>query len=231
MKRRITVPGQGSVVVDPDIASIRLGVNIVAGTAGAARASAAITMTKVLAALDKTGVARRDVRTWLVSLSPTLDYGDGNAPRVTGYQLQNSVSVTLRDLAKAGELIDAALGAGASTLDSLDFRVDDPRAALETARAAAMDDARARATTIARAAGAKLGGRPCRFRGRAVHAASALSGCPHGAQGAGCLDAGRGRNPGDLGRRGRHVSDQVKRRSDRVTLRDTARIHRLAVAD
>lgn len=157
MKRRITVPGQGSVVVDPDIASIRLGVNIVAGTAGAARASAAITMTKVLAALDKTGVARRDVRTWLVSLSPTLDYGDGNAPRVTGYQLQNSVSVTLRDLAKAGELIDAALGAGASTLDSLDFRVDDPRAALETARAAAMDDARARATTIARAAGAKLG--------------------------------------------------------------------------
>ncbi|HEY5488497.1 MAG TPA: SIMPL domain-containing protein [Candidatus Limnocylindrales bacterium] len=157
MKRRITVPGQGSVVVEPDVASIRLGVNIVARTAGAARESAAATMTKVLVALDKTGVARRDVRTSLVSLSPTLDYSDGNAPRVTGYQLQNSVSVTLRDLAKAGELIDAALGAGASTLDSLDFRVDDPRAALATARVAAMDDARARATTIARAAGAKLG--------------------------------------------------------------------------
>jgi uncharacterized protein YggE len=205
MKRRITVPGQGSVVLHPDLASIRLGVNVVARTAGAARASAAITMDKVLAALDKTGVARRDVRTALVSLSPTLDYSNGNAPRVTGYQLHNSVSVTLRDVAKAGELIDDALGAGASTLDSMDFRVDDPRAALEIARVAAMDDARARATAIARAASAKMGGRPCRFRGRAVHAASALSSCPHGAQGAGCLDAGRGRNPGALGRRDRHI--------------------------
>ena len=157
MKRTITVPGQGTVVVEPDVASLRLGVNVIAETARAARESAATTMKEVLDAVLKTGVARRDVRTSLVSLNPQLDYGKGGTPRITGYQLQNAVSVTLRNLARAGELIDAALGAGASTLDSLDFRIEDPRPATEKARVAAMDDARARATALARAAGAKLG--------------------------------------------------------------------------
>ena len=156
MKRSITVPGQGTVIVEPNVASVRLGVNVLADTAGAARESAAITMKKILDAVTKQGVARRDVRTALVSLNPTMDYSD-KGPRITGYQIQNSVAVTLRNLAKTGELIDAALGAGASTLDSLDFRLDDPTRPAEEARAAAMADARARATTIARAAEAKLG--------------------------------------------------------------------------
>ena len=157
MKRTITVPGAGTVVVEPDVASVRLGVNVLASTAGAARESAAQTMNAVLKAVIAQGVARRDVRTSLVSLNPTMEYSGKGAPKVTGYQVQNSVAVTLRNLARAGELIDAALGAGASTLDSLDFRLGDPAKATEQAREAAMDDARARATTIARAAGQKLG--------------------------------------------------------------------------
>jgi uncharacterized protein YggE len=157
MKRSITVPGMGTVVVEPDVAIVRLGVNVLAETAGAARESAARTMNGVLAAITEHGVARQDVRTALVSLNPTMDYSDGNVPRITGYQVQNSVSVTLRDLGRAGELIDAALGAGASTLDGLDFRLEDPTAAADRSRSLAMADARARATTIARAAGAKVG--------------------------------------------------------------------------
>src|SRR4051812_47725122 len=124
MKRTITVPGAGSVIVEPDVASVRLGVNVLAKTAGAARENAARTMQAVLDAILKQDVARRDVRTALVSLNPTMDYSDGKGPRVTGYQVQNSVAITLRNLSKTGELIDAALGAGASTLDSLDFRIE-----------------------------------------------------------------------------------------------------------
>lgn len=157
MKPTITVPGQGIVLVEPDVASIRLGVNVLADTAGAARESAALTMKGILETVLKQGVARRDVRTALVTLNPAMDYSGNTGPRITGYQVQNSVAVTLRNLAKAGELIDAALGAGASTLDSLEFRLDDPTPATEEARTAAMTDARARATTLARAAGAKLG--------------------------------------------------------------------------
>src|SRR4051794_27318347 len=157
MNSTITVPGAGSVVVEPDICSIRLGVNVIASTAGAARESAAETMNAILEAVLAQGVARRDVRTALVSLNPTMDYSGNSGPRITGYQVQNAVAVTLRDLAKAGELIDAALGAGAATLDSLESRLEDATAATDEARQAAMGDARDRATTIADAAGAKLG--------------------------------------------------------------------------
>ena len=157
MNSTITVPGAGTVVVEPDICSVRLGVNVIAATAGAARESAASTMNAILDAVLAQGVARRDVRTALVSLNPTMDYSDNKGPRITGYQVQNSVSVTLRDLAKAGQLIDAALGAGASTLDSLEFRLEDPMLAADQARVYAMADAKARAETIANAAGQPLG--------------------------------------------------------------------------
>src|SRR3954467_10200385 len=149
MKRTITVPGAATVSVEPNIASVRLGVNVMAETAGAARGRAAETMNAILEAVLAQGVARRDVRTALVSLNPTMDYSGNSGPRITGYQVQNSVSVTLRDLAKAGQLIDAALAAGASTLDSLEFRLEDPTAAAEQARQNAMADAKARAETIA----------------------------------------------------------------------------------
>ena len=157
MKRTITVPGQGKIVVEPDIASVRLGVNVIAATAGAARESAAKTMDKVLSALDEADIARRDVRTSMLSLSPTLDYSSDNGPRVTGYQALNSLSVTVRDLAAVGKVIDAALAAGASTLDSLEFTLEDGRAAAAEARSAAVADAFARASTIAAAAGARVG--------------------------------------------------------------------------
>jgi hypothetical protein len=156
MKRTITVPGTGRVTVEPDVASLRLGVNIQRDSAGQAREDAANTMGAILEAITGQGVARQDIRTSLVNLGPVMDYSDGG-PRIVGYQLVNSVDVTLRDLERAGAVIDSALGAGASTLDSLDFRLEDPTAAAEQARTLAMDDARARAAAIARAAGEKLG--------------------------------------------------------------------------
>jgi uncharacterized protein YggE len=147
----------GRVLVEPDIAILRLGVLVVRATAAAARESAAVTMNAVLGALTDKGVAKRDQRTALLSLSPVTDYSSDKGPRVTGYQAANSVSVTVRDLSLAGTLIDAALGAGATSLDGLDFSVADPSAAEEEARTAAMADAKRRATTIAAAAGVTLG--------------------------------------------------------------------------
>jgi len=114
-------------------------------------------MDKVLSALDEADIARRDVRTSMLSLSPTLDYSSDNGPRVTGYQALNSLSVTVRDLAAVGKVIDAALAAGASTLDSLEFTLEDGRAAAAEARSAAVADAFARASTIAAAARARVG--------------------------------------------------------------------------
>jgi uncharacterized protein YggE len=157
MKRSISVPGVGRVSVQPDIATLRLGVLLVRQTAAAARESAAASMTAVIEALSAKGVARKDLRTALLSLSPVTDYSPETGPRVTGYQAANSVAVTVRDLTSAGSLIDAALAAGATSMDGLDFSVDDPSAAEEQSRTLAMDDAKRRAQTIAAAAGVKLG--------------------------------------------------------------------------
>jgi uncharacterized protein YggE len=153
----IVVPGTGRVTVEPDVATLRLGVLVVRQTAAAARDAAAATMTAVIDALSGRGVARRDLRTALLSLNALTDYSSDKGPRVTGYQVANSVSVTVRDLASAGGLIDAALGAGATSMDGLDFHVDDPSAAEEKAREAAIVDARRRAATIAAAAEVALG--------------------------------------------------------------------------
>ena len=87
----ITVPGRGTVRVDPDVASIRFGVAIVRPTAAEARAGAGSTMESILAALSAGGVERRDQQTTLVGLDAVRDYSSGGAPRVTGYQLTNSL--------------------------------------------------------------------------------------------------------------------------------------------
>ncbi|MBA2720172.1 MAG: SIMPL domain-containing protein [Chloroflexi bacterium] len=153
----ITVPGRGIAAVDPDIAVLRLGVVVVRPTAADARSTAAATMGAVLAALTDGGVKRADLRTTLVGLDAVRDYSSESGPKVTGYQLTNTVEATIRAVATVGELIDAALAAGATSMDGLTFRVADPREALDEARRRAVVDARQRANTLAAEAGVSLG--------------------------------------------------------------------------
>jgi uncharacterized protein len=153
----IVVPGRGRVTVEPDLASVRLGVAVTRPTATEARDAAATTMTAILAAVAASDVERKDIRTALVGLSPVTDYSSERGPRVTGYQLTNAVEVTVRRLATVGAVIDAGLAAGATSLDGLDFRLADPTAAETEARQAAVVDARRRAETLAVAAGRTVG--------------------------------------------------------------------------
>ena len=155
----ITVAGVGTVVTAPDVADIRLGVTFTRPTVKAARADAAAAMTKVIAALKALGIADKDIQTTGVSLQPAYDYSaNANPPRITGYSLSNGVAVTVRDLDKAGDAIDNSLAAGATTLDGVSFRVDDPAKAQQQARTDAMKQARAHADTLAAAAGVTISG-------------------------------------------------------------------------
>ena len=100
------------------------------------------------------GSERRDVRTTLLSVQPRYDYRDGQAPKLTGYELANVVEVTVRDLDRVGDVVDGALGAGATSMDGLSFRVADPAPAEREARIRAMAAApRASADVLAEAAG------------------------------------------------------------------------------
>ncbi|HEX6868287.1 MAG TPA: SIMPL domain-containing protein [Candidatus Limnocylindrales bacterium] len=148
----IVVAGTGRIAVAPDVAELRLGVAVDRPTVEAARAEAAALMAAILDAVDGAGVAKRDVRTALLSVQPRYDYRDGKPPTLTGYELANVVEVTVRDLGRLGDVIDATLAAGATSLDGLSFRVADPSPAERDARIRAMAEARARADVLARAA-------------------------------------------------------------------------------
>lgn len=154
----IVVAGVGRVAIVPDVAHVRLGVTVSRDSVIAARADAATAMTTILGAIRGAGVAPRDVQTAALSVQPRYDYRDGRAPRLVGYDLSNVVSITIRDLASVATVIDGALQAGATSLDSLSFDVDDPTEPEREAREAAVRAARARADTLAGAAGLRVSG-------------------------------------------------------------------------
>ncbi len=149
----IVVSGTGRIAVTPDVADLRLGVAVSRPTVNAARSEAATLMTAILAAVDAAAVPRKDVRTSLLSVQPRYDYRDGKPPTLTGYELANVVEVTVRDLARLGDVVDGTLVAGATSLDGLSFRVADPAPAEREARLLAMAEARNRADVLAEAAG------------------------------------------------------------------------------
>jgi uncharacterized protein len=154
----IVVSGTGRVAVEPDIAELRLGVSVSRDSVTEARSEAARTMSAILEAVAAAGVAQRDVRTSQLSVQPRYEYRDGRPPALVGYDLANVVEVTVRDLATVAGVVDDALRAGATSLDGLSFRVDDPTEPERAARVAAVAAARARADVLAEAAGVTIAG-------------------------------------------------------------------------
>ena len=102
----ITVSGSGTITVVPDVARIYLGVTVTKPTVKAARQAGAQAMTDIIAAVKSLGIAEADIQTTNVSLNP--QYGSGSAPKVVGYQISEQIEVTVRDLDKAGDVVDSA---------------------------------------------------------------------------------------------------------------------------
>lgn len=152
----ISVDGTGRVKIAPDVADISLGVRIVRDRAGAASQEAAKAMAGVARALDEAGIAAEDIQTSMLTLNPVWSY-DRDPAVITGYQAENIVTVVVRDPASIGALIDTVVAAGATSVDSISFRLEDTTAAEAQAREAAVLAARAKAETLATAAGVTVG--------------------------------------------------------------------------
>jgi uncharacterized protein len=150
----ITVTGIGTSRAVPDVADWSFGVQADEETASAALEAAAKATREILDALRDAGIAEEDLRTESVSLWPrTTD--DGRA--VIGYTASSSVHATVRDLGKAGSVVDAAVRAGGNQVYGPSLRVSDSRAQYREAADAALDDARAKAEALAAKAGLTLG--------------------------------------------------------------------------
>ncbi|MGD0248714.1 MAG: SIMPL domain-containing protein [Candidatus Limnocylindrales bacterium] len=155
----VTVSGVGQVSVTPDVADVLVGAAVQRPTVAAAQSAAADSMSAVVAAIKKDGVADKDIVTVNLSLSPVYDYSSGGgAPRLVGYQFVNAVRVTVRAIASVASVVDDAVAAGATTIGGITFRVDDPRTVQARARSLAMADARSKADALTSAAGVSIRG-------------------------------------------------------------------------
>ena len=153
---RLDVSGEGEVTRAPDIATVTAGVVTQASGAASAMGDNAKKMAATIAALKRAGVADKDIRTASLSLQPQYRYADNQPPVITGYQASNQLSVTFRDIQRAGPILDALVAAGVNQIGGPDFALEHPDAALDEARAQAMQKARAKADVYAKAAGLSI---------------------------------------------------------------------------
>src|SRR5207245_1162298 len=90
----------------------------------------------------------KDIQTSALSLQPIYDYSNNGQGKLTGFQVLNIVAITARDIGRVGELLDAAVTAGATSVDGVSFRVNDETGAEGQARTAAVADARAKEAAV-----------------------------------------------------------------------------------
>jgi len=154
----LSVSGEGRASAAPDVAVLGLGVSAKAPTVGAANGQAQQAMTALLDSLEANGIQEKDIQTTSLSIQPEYDYRN-NEQVLTGYRVTHMLQVKVRDIDRAGDVIDDAVQAGGDLLQvqSISFTIDDTTALSSEARQKAMADAQAKAEELASLAGVTLG--------------------------------------------------------------------------
>src|ERR1700680_1748311 len=157
MPETVSVTGNSRVQLTPDRLSFNVGVQTMAPTVDDAVNQNNARVASVIAALKKAGATDAEVRPSGFSVSPQQTYEQGQPPRLVGYQVSNSVTVTKKEVAQAGRLLQVAISAGVNEASGLMFDVADQTRGRDQGLRAAFDDARAKAGLLAQAAGRTLG--------------------------------------------------------------------------
>jgi uncharacterized protein YggE len=156
----IWVNGEGKVSVTPDLAVLQLGIEAQSTTVSDAQSQASAAMDAVMKVLKDNGVADKDIKTQYFSINRVTRWVDKTqTEEVIGYRVTNLVTVKIRAIAKAGDIIDTVAEAGGdlTRINSISFTVENPAAAQKEAREKAMADAKAKAEQLAKASGVTLG--------------------------------------------------------------------------
>jgi uncharacterized protein YggE len=160
--RSITVVGQGKASGAPDVAHINIGVETSGASAQEAVNANRAQMTTLLEKIKAAGIADKDIQTSNFSIYTDsnkpegLPSGNAGAEGIT-YRVTNQVNLTVRDIAKLGDVLDQAVSAGANSVYGVSFEVDDPSKLEATAREKAVADAKVRAETLAKLNGVSVG--------------------------------------------------------------------------
>ncbi len=153
----ISVTGEATVSVPPDLAEIGGGVTSEAKTAREASEANNAAMGKVLQALKGAGIEEKDIQTARLSLQPQSAPNRSGPSAIAGYRASNRVTIRVRDVTKVASVIDTLVGAGANEIGGINFVVSQASKLLDEARERAVADARRKAEIYAKAAGVTLG--------------------------------------------------------------------------
>jgi uncharacterized protein len=159
----VTIEGRGEVMAAPDMAQINSGVTTQGASAREALDANTAAMAELIAELKAAGIEPRDIQTSGFSVNPNYVYTDERdangyslPPKINGYQVSNTVTVTVRALDTLGSILDKSVTVGANTVNGVSFAVAEPSELYDDARKAAFADARAKAELYATAAGGTL---------------------------------------------------------------------------
>jgi uncharacterized protein len=159
----ITVAGSGFVYASPDIATISFDITDEESSVSAAETKVASEASAALAYLNQQAVAKKDIQTSNFSIYPRYEYNTAaylpnNGTRtLAGYDVTESFDVTVRDLTKAGDILGGLAKLNVTNVNGPSFTIEDPDAVQATARAKAIDDAKAKAEVLAAQLGVSLG--------------------------------------------------------------------------
>ena len=155
----LTLQGHGEVKAKPDMALVEMGTFSQATSAKAALAANTAKVTAIFAMLKANGIDDKDIQTSNFSVGPRYDNGSlsGRSPKIVGYDVTNSVTVTVHKLADLGGILDQAVEQGSNQIENIAFGMNEPLPLQDDARKSAVADALRRAKLLTEAAGTKLG--------------------------------------------------------------------------
>jgi uncharacterized protein YggE len=153
----LRVSGTAVVRASPDVATVRLGYESRALKARPARVQNDETMKKVLAAIEKAGVDRKDIQTVEYRLFPMWEDWPKPTMKVWVWHVLHMVEVRVRNVDTVSDVIDAASGAGADKMENVQFWVDDLHKLRGQAREMAIKVAQEKAEQLAKLTGSSLG--------------------------------------------------------------------------
>lgn len=154
----VSFSGEGKVTAKPDIAKVQLSVVTEALTSKAAQDANSKKSTAITDYLKKQNIEDKDIKTTGYNISPQYKYPPyGGQPTITGYQVNESLEVKIRNLDNVSNVLDGVVTAGANQVNQLSFEIDNPDALKAEARAQAIADAKKKANELQSQVGISLG--------------------------------------------------------------------------
>jgi len=154
----VSFNGEGKVVAKPDIAKVNLSIVTDALTSKIAQDENSKKSKALTDYLKKQNIDDKDIKTTGYNIYPQYKYSQyGGQPTITGYQVNQSMEIKVRDLDKVSNILDGVVSAGANQVNGLSFEIDNPDALKAEARAKAIADAKQKANELQSQVGISLG--------------------------------------------------------------------------